>query len=287
MFFLIILRTFDVNSNAFLILTHKPIDHIYKYAEYYTNSNFYIHVDKKVDINFIKTKKLENIYFLNDENRVDISWASFSMVQATLNLMEFALEHDSKNSFFHLISGDDVIFDTLDVIPFDTSKIYIECYETLMLRYRVRFNTPHAGSKSQRKIYGKALTYFFKVLDKFLPTSKKYFIGSQWFSISNEDLKTIVYSKFRNECAIFFKNKLCPDEHFFQYLILKCDLASKITNNNKRYIVFDKSYQNGSSPRFLDIESLKKIDNQTFWFSRKVQKETINLFLQHRGMGLK
>jgi len=39
-----------MNKHAFLILTHKPIEHIYKFAKYYKDCNFYIHVDKKSDM---------------------------------------------------------------------------------------------------------------------------------------------------------------------------------------------------------------------------------------------
>lgn len=64
MFLWIILRLFEmVNKNAFLILTHKPIEHIYAYAQFYKNYNFYVHVDKKVDIKLINTKNENNVFF--------------------------------------------------------------------------------------------------------------------------------------------------------------------------------------------------------------------------------
>ena len=284
MFFLIILRLLDMlDKHCFLILTHKSIDHIYTYAEYYKNCNFYVHVDKKIDINCIKSKELKNVYFIDDANRVDVNWASFSMVQATLNLMKFALKHDSKNGFFHLISGDDVIFESFDRIKFDINKIYIECYESPRQRYRVRFNTMHAGTRIQRNIIGKTLTILYKLLDRLLLTSEKCYFGSQWFSISRSDLEIIIFSNIDQEIN-FFKNKLCPDEHFFQYLILKNGLKNKVANENKRFIVFDEKYQKGSSPIFLNFETLKENNNKSYWFSRKVLPNDIIKFLQMRGI---
>ncbi|MFN4106171.1 beta-1,6-N-acetylglucosaminyltransferase [Acinetobacter lwoffii] len=274
-----------MSKNAFLILTHKSIDHIYAYARFYQDANFYIHLDKKVEITRINTQDLPNVYFVDDIDRVDINWAGFSMVQATLNLMSFALYHDHENSFFHLISGDDVIFESFDSIPFDTNKIYMECYESPRHRYRVRFNTPHADTKHQRKIYGKALTILYKIFDKILPTSKKCYFGSQWFSISRVDLELILRSA-TEDYINFFKHKLCPDEHFFQYLVLNSNLGHKISDN-KRYIVFDDNYQHGSSPIFLDLDVLSECNKKSYWFSRKVSPVVMDKFLNIRGIDTK
>ncbi len=53
------------------------------------------------------------------------------MVQATINLIEFALNHDKDNEYFHLISGDDVIL-SKDLI-WDDNSIYMEEREYLLL----------------------------------------------------------------------------------------------------------------------------------------------------------
>ena len=271
-----------MSKNAFLILTHKPVEHIYAYAKFYHDSNFYVHVDKKTDIRLINTKKMNNVYFLEDSDRVDITWAGFSMVQATLNLINFSLNHDSENSFFHLISGDDVIFQAFDCIEFDVNKIYMECYESPRHRYRVRFNTPHADTNHQRKIYGKALTFLYKIFDKIIPSNDKCYFGSQWFSIARHDLECILLS-VTEDFKDFYRHKLCPDEHFFQYLIINNGMVDKITDN-RRYIVFDDNYQHGSSPIFLDLETLNNLNDKKYWFSRKVEPQVILKFLENRGI---
>ncbi|MFW2014567.1 beta-1,6-N-acetylglucosaminyltransferase [Acinetobacter bereziniae] len=276
-----------MSKNAFLILTHKPIEHIYAYAKFYQDSNFYVHVDKKSDISLINTQKLNNVYFLENSDRVDITWAGFSMVQATLNLINFSLNNDSENSFFHLISGDDVIFQAFDCIEFDEKKIYMECYESPRHRYRVRFDTPHADTKHQRKPYGKALTIFYKLLDKLIPSDEKCLFGSQWFSIGRKDLE-VMMSSANEDYLNSFRRKLCPDEHFFQYLVKNNNLIEKLSeDSNKRFIVFDDNYQHGSSPILLDLDTLKEKNESTYWFSRKVQPDVISEFIKFRGLGLK
>lgn len=270
MFLWIILRLFEmVNKNAFLILTHKPIEHIYAYAQFYKNYNFYVHVDKKVDIKLINTKNENNVFFINDENRIDITWAGFSMVQATLNLITYALTHDTNNEYFHLISADDIVLNRK--LSWENSDIFMECRESKKHQYRVRFDTPHADKKYQRTILGKALTQFYKKMDKIFSTREKFYFGSQWFSIRRNELEILMNSIIESDLN-FFRRKLCPDEHFFQYLIVKTNLLTKISlEGNKRFIKFEPFFQKGSSPIFLNSMQLIEAKKQNYWFARKVE----------------
>lgn len=264
-------------NHTFLILTHKPIEHIFYYAELNKEIFFYVHVDKKIDINKIKKEsKYGNVVFLNDQDRVDVSWAGFSMIQATINLLNFALSNCNKNEYFHLISGDDVLLN--DRVNWCDSRIFIECRESSEHRYRMRFNTPHADTKYQRTLLGKFITQIFKKIDLLLPTNEKFYFGSQWFSIRRNELETLMNS-ITEEDFKYFRKKLCPDEHFFQYLIIKNNLLGSVSNEgNKRFIKFDSNFQHGSSPIFLSLEQLVDAKNQKYWFARKVKFSTINAF---------
>ncbi|WP_278491477.1 beta-1,6-N-acetylglucosaminyltransferase [Acinetobacter gyllenbergii] len=260
----------------YLILTHKNIDHIYKLASNMLDANFYIHVDLKADINKIRkdVSNIENVFFV--ENRVDVKWAGFSMVQATLNLMKYAIQHDESNEYFHLISGDDVFL--IDNFVWDDSQIYMECLESKPHRYRMRFNAPHADTLYQRSILGKLLTQCYKVLDKIFPTNEKTYFGSQWFSIRREQLQKILDS-ISVEDIEFFRKKLCPDEHFFQYLVVKNSLLTSISSlGNRRSIIFDPNYQHGSSPIFLTAKHLLQAKAEGYWFARKVEQKVMYEF---------
>ncbi len=256
-----------INNKCFLILTHKEIDHIYKLASELPDANFYIHLDLKADITLIQKKPVPNVFFVED--RVDIKWAGFSMIQATLNLITYALAHDANNEFFHLMSGDDVILNR--ELSWNGSDIFMECRESKEHQYRMRFDTPHADTKYQRTLLGKALTQFYKKMDKVLPTQEKFYFGSQWFSIRRNELKILMNSITESDLN-FFRKKLCPDEHFFQYLIVKTNLLANISfEGNKRFIKFDPSFQRGSSPIFLSSAQLIEAKKQNYWLARKVE----------------
>lgn len=263
---------------AFLVLIHKDISCLISFASQNLDMNFYIHLDKKINFEkfILESPRLSsNIYFL--ESRVSINWAGFSMIQASLNLMNFALSH-SENEYFHLISGDDVILKKRDNLIWEDNLIYIEKYKTLDNRYRMRHNFFYADTYLQRKFLFKIFTQIIKKIDLFFITQKKFYCGSQWFSIKKNEL-SILISQVDDEDINFFRKKLCPDEHFFQYIIEKNNLDCKVSScGNKRLIIFDKSYQNGSSPIFLQLDQLLEAYNKDYWFARKVKPDVMKKF---------
>ena len=160
----------------------------------------------------------------------------------------------------------------------------MECIESPRHRYRVRFNTIHADTRHQRKFYGKALTVLYKIFDKLLPSRQICLFGSQWFSISRSHLQILMSSideKYLNK----FKKKLCPDEHFFQYLVKKNNLTTHLSQEgNKRYIYFDKNYQHGSSPIWLNISTVRNANENKYWFCRKVQSDVIHQLIKEQSL---
>lgn len=264
---------------AFLVLAHKDIDPLIALARNNTNINFYIHFDLKFSLeSYLKKNNyiLTNIFFI--DKRVSINWAGFSMVEATLNLINYAIDHSENNEFFHLISGEDIFLIDPNLMYWESENIIMEYYKTYDNRYRMRYNFFYADTKFQRSFFFKVITQIFKKIDSILPCNKEYYCGSQWFSIRRTHLKTLLES-ISDEDKSFFKKKLCPDEHFFQYLISKCKLTHKVRfSNNMRYIRFDPLINNGSSPIYLNFKHLREINNNFYWFARKVKNDVANEF---------
>ncbi|MDI9692127.1 beta-1,6-N-acetylglucosaminyltransferase [Acinetobacter baumannii] len=258
-----------------LMLLHKPLGENLYLFDKFNSANFYIHVDTKSNFQSIyePCEKFKNVFFL--DNRIDIKWGGFSMVQATLNLINFALQHDLENECFHLISGDDVVLS--DELHWVSDKIYMDFRAAEENRYRMRFNNIFADTIYQRGKLNKILIQVVKFFDRFNITDKKYYIGSQWFSIKRKQLCMLMDS-ITQEDINFFVKKLCPDEHFFQYLVEKNGLIGNLSEDNRRFLFFDKKYQNGSSPIFLSLEQLLESQKKGFWFARKVDQKVMNKF---------
>jgi len=71
-------------------------------------SNFYIHIDKKSDINDFKILIPEkiNVFYVNDKCRVNCKWGDFTLVKAVLEASKMIVS-DKRNGYTILLSGQD------------------------------------------------------------------------------------------------------------------------------------------------------------------------------------
>lgn len=97
---------------AFLILAHTQPDHLGKLLKALSCdwAHAFVHVDKK-SANFSQFVKASpqngRITFLSASERINVSWSAFSVVAATLKLLNSALESGEKFHRFCLLSGAD------------------------------------------------------------------------------------------------------------------------------------------------------------------------------------
>lgn len=289
-----------MKKHALLIQAHQDISYFIKLAKTQPNVNFYVHMDAKSDyFPDAETAQLANVFLLKD--RITVRWGGFSQIEATLKLFEKAFANED-NAYFHLLSGEDVVLQPFEVIEkqwqqrFDFQTM-MTCEIAPQYAYRFIMDSPHADSNWQRQLTGKIITKLQQGVAKVKPYHSPIYFGSQWFSVTREDWEKIV--PFTDEYSDFFRHKLVPDEHFFQTLI--CEKLTqqnqteqehsqqqpsqqphsqknsanqlRLSNNNKRLIVFDKAINNGNSPIYLDLLKLERAKFDGYWFARKVKKD--------------
>lgn len=77
----------------YIILTHKNPIQLERLISKLEDKDvtFFVHIDAKANIESFKYLEKDNVIFL--ENRVDVIWGDFSIVQATLNAMKSVIEH--------------------------------------------------------------------------------------------------------------------------------------------------------------------------------------------------
>lgn len=264
-----------MKKHALLIQAHQDISYFIKLAKIQPNVNFYVHMDAK-SRDFPKTDlaNLANVVFLTD--RVSVRWGGFSQIEATLKLFETAFANKD-NAYFHLVSGEDVVLQPFEVIEkqwqqrFDFQAM-MACKLAPEYAYRFIMDSPHADSNWQRQLTGKIITKLQQGVAKVKPYHSAIYFGSQWFSVTREDWEKIV--PFTDEYSDFFRHKLVPDEHFFQTLITeKLTNQIRLSNDNRRQIIFDKNVNNGNSPIYLDLLKLERAKFDGYWFARKVKKD--------------
>ena len=264
-----------MKKHALLIQAHQDISYFIKLAKIQPNVNFYVHMDAK-SRDFPKTDlaNLANVVLLSD--RVSVRWGGFSQIEATLKLFETAFANED-NAYFHLLSGEDVVLQPFEVIEkqwqqrFDFQAM-MTCERAPQYAYRFIMDSPHADSNWQRQLTGKIITKLQKAVAKVKPYHSPIYFGSQWFSVTRADWEKIV--PFTDEYSDFFRHKLVPDEHFFQTLITeKLTNQIRLSNDNRRQIIFDKNVNNGNSPIYLDLLKLEQAKFNGYWFARKVKKD--------------
>ncbi|TGP43661.1 core-2/I-branching enzyme [bacterium M00.F.Ca.ET.230.01.1.1] len=264
-----------MKKHALLIQAHQDISYFIKLAKIQPNVNFYVHMDAK-SRDFPKTDlaNLANVFLLTE--RVAVRWGGFSQIKATLKLFETAFAHED-NAYFHLVSGEDVVLQPFEVIEKQWQQRFgfqamMTCERAPQYAYRFIMDSPHADSNWQRQLTGKIITKLQQGVAKVKPYHSPIYFGSQWFSVTRADWEKIV--PFTDEYSDFFRHKLVSDEHFFQTLIIeKLTNQIRLSNDNRRQIIFDKNVNNGNSPIYLDLFKLERAKFDGYWFARKVKKD--------------
>ena len=264
-----------MKKHALLIQAHQDISYFIKLAKIQPNVNFYVHIDAKSDyFPDAETAQLANVFLLKD--RITVRWGGFSQIKATLKLFETAFAHED-NAYFHLLSGEDVVLQPFEVIEKQWQHQFgfqamMSCEIAPQYAYRFIMDSPHADSNWQRQLTGKIITKLQQGVAKVKPYHSAIYFGSQWFSVTRADWEKIV--PFTDEYSDFFRHKLVPDEHFFQTLIAeKLTNQIRLSNDNRRQIIFDKNVNNGNSPIYLDLLKLERAKFDGYWFARKVKKD--------------
>ena len=264
-----------MKKHALLIQAHQDISYFIKLAKIQPSVNFYVHIDAKSDyFPDAETAQLANVFLLKD--RITVRWGGFSQIKATLKLFETAFAHED-NAYFHLLSGEDVVLQPFEVIEKQWQHQFgfqamMSCEIAPQYAYRFIMDSPHADSNWQRQLTGKIITKLQQGVAKVKPYHSPIYFGSQWFSVTREDWEKIV--PFTDEYSDFFRHKLVPDEHFFQTLITeKLTNQIRLSNDNRRQIIFDKNVNNGNSPIYLDLFKLERAKFDGYWFARKVKKD--------------
>ena len=264
-----------MKKHALLIQAHQDISYFIKLAKIQPNVNFYVHIDAKSDyFPDAETAQLANVFLLKD--RITVRWGGFSQIKATLKLFERAFANED-NAYFHLVSGEDVVLQPFEVIEKQWQQRFgfqamMTCEMAPQYAYRFIMDSPHADSNWQRQLTGKIITKLQQGVAKVKPYHSAIYFGSQWFSVTHADWEKIV--PFIDEYSDFFRHKLVPDEHFFQTLITeKLTNQIRLSNDNRRQIIFDKNVNNGNSPIYLDLFKLERAKFDGYWFARKVKKD--------------
>ncbi|MDR7239962.1 beta-1,6-N-acetylglucosaminyltransferase [Neobacillus drentensis] len=287
---------------AYILQIHKNPDQVNKFIKQiisHEQADVYIHMDKKNYEKICKKiSKSPSVFILQES--VDIKWGDISMVDATLLLLKKVVDSGKTYDFVCLRSGQDLLVKNgfKDYLLKNKNKIFMTAYHVSERESHGAFvNTIwpavtrglYENTFHPYRIFRRGIMYLYGIgLNLFpnpnrLPTSYPIYNGSQWFCIPLNVAQYIVsfveHNKWYYEA---FENSLCPDEFFFQTLIMNSEFKSDVVNNNLMFIRFGDSLKSRNNPITLKKQHINSIKYSDKYFARKfdpkVDKEVIDYF---------
>jgi hypothetical protein len=264
-------------KHAFLILAHREAEQVKLLIDEIISNDdcdVHVHIDSKNEALF---KVIVDYYAGNDrvfylQERVSVYWADFSLIEATLRLLNEAKRYGYQ--YYSLVSGQDYfikpVADFNHFLQDHHGKEFIE-YKPRNNSWRVRLTHRHTASPLFRKsklfrYYALFLSLISSKTKKALAPYKIYF-GSQWFTISDNAVKYIFdFLQKQPNFLKEFETSTCGDEHFFQTILLNSDFRHKIYPDNLRFIKFDNRV---NSPDVLTLDNYRELIESSRFIARK------------------
>lgn len=260
---------------AHLILTYtnpKQTERMIKKMAH-SNFDFYIHVDKKFDINpHLFLKDLPNVYFIN--NRINVKWAGFNTVVATFECIKEIVSSGIKYDFINFLSGQDYPLKPANELFnfFDQNK------GKEFLSYRDIKNDWKEGLIRMEKYFLSGYSFkgkhtVEKIINFLMPNRKIPYnlhpYGKSMFWMLSPETAMYVVNKVESDKKLvnFFCFSWASDEFVFQTILMNSTYKDKIVNNNYRYIDWSSG---GPNPKMLDENDFEKIKASNMLFARKL-----------------
>ena len=261
------------------------------------NLDIYVHIDKKSNIGSeIKTGK--QIHILPDEYRVDVGWAVFSQVEATLNLMRYAAAWGEYGHYL-LCSGQDYPLvkasELSDFLNKNADFNFVQIWAskkgggyTNNYDKRTEIYYPYSvlGNTLPKRIAKRALVELTGGYNRTWPIFRRkqlenvdFYFGSQWVCISGEMEKWVEeYIKNHQEFIEFYRHTNCPDESFFQTLLMN----SPYKDRRQDYLHYIDWSSGGNSPKNLDVSDIDRMMKSGKLMAGKFEDEGVIEILKKR-----
>lgn len=297
-----------MNKHAYLILAHNQpeiLEILLKELDIKEN-DIYIHLDVKSDISKDHLKTIVKNASLFFTERLSIQWGGYSIVEATLNLLEQALK--TEHIYYHFLSGVDLPLRDIGTI----NKFYEENIGKQFIRFfseekaKTEYDSRFGYKSYFRDKFGRTRN-MWAILNRIGLTLQKglhiyddrlkncFHIGSQFWDITEELASDLVNNRARFKKL--YKYTSCSDEIFVQTYIygtkymndlwIPYDCEGNGMESNKRYIDFTDEYK--GSPHTIIETDIDKLVKSGLNFARKFDKkniEAIELLYSKRGESL-
>ena len=230
---------------AYLILAHGNWSHLLRLVDSLDSADsfFFIHVDKKATA-VAPIPQRDNVILLKD--RVIVSYAGYSMVEATLRLLRAAYEANYFD-YFALLSGADYPIRSNPYIHsfFENKspKNFIDVVkipDESMPQYRRLAKYHIEGGYRQKSLLRRLGINGTEELLRLLPFKRTFpkeyseyemCAGSSWWALHNSFVAYLLSYRLSNPKFFnFYRHSLCPDEMIFQTIMMNSPFRDSVAH---------------------------------------------------------
>jgi len=235
---------------CYAIMTHENANETIRLMEalYEPGHRFIIHVDGKEGSDDTHAEleayasTVDYVHILNHPHRVRVNWGGFSMVNATLQMLQYAFEHNLPfDKFIHLASTNYPVA--------SNAKI-----RQVIASYPVDANLMNIVLKPSRPTHA-SWHYFVECDDavhriyRLPPLTRngtggvELYTSSQWFTLSREFAHYLAFPQphtFVHEFLQYAQHVVVADETFFGTALLYSPYCDKHHNWNYVHLQFDQ-----------------------------------------------
>ncbi len=275
---------------AYVLLCHKDAEGIIAQATRLTAAGDFIaiHFDARApaaEYDRIRTALADNPAVTFARRRIRCGWGEWSLVQATLNAVEAALDAFPTATHFYMLSGDCMPIksaeyahafldrddcDYVESVDFFGSDWIKTGIKEERLIYRHWFN-----ERTQKRLFYGSLALQQRLgLKRAVPADLQIMIGSQWWCLRRHTVEAIMaFLDRRPDVLRFFRTTWIPDETFFQTLVRHLVPEREIRARTPTFLMFTDY---GMPVTFYD-DHYDLLLAQDYLFARKISQDAVEL----------
>ena len=230
-----------------------------------------------------------NVVF--SKKRIKCGWGEWSLVKATLNAIEAALDAFPRATHFYMLSGDCMPIKSAEYTHQfldDNDADFIESFDyfesdwikTGMKEERLIYRHFFNERKHKTLFYGSYKLQQRMGLTRDIPADIQVMIGSQWWCLRRRTMEWVVnFTKERLDVMRFFATTWIPDETFFQTIVHHVVPEKEIRTRTLTFLIFSDY----GMPVSLYDDHYDLLLGQDYLFARKISPEANDL---KRKLGL-
>lgn len=267
---------------AYIIMAYKNPGQIERMIKSLSHPqfDFYIHIDKKIDIEGFKyLEEIDQVQLIR--NRVVCNWGGFNFFKATLSALKEVLNNEVKYDFISLLSGQDYPIKTPEAIyTFFEQRpgiSFISCESAENSQWwecaKDRYEKYHFTDLNFKGKYLLQRIINTIVPPRKIPFALKLYGGSKatWWTMTTDCARYVIATIEKNrKLNNFFRFSWGVDEFIIPTLVMNSPFRDKVVMDNYRYIDWSEG---NARPKLLDKTDFEQLEKSDMLFARKFDTE--------------